>query len=464
MSVAVRNFGEEYAKERGGRQWASDDVRDEGVVVERKDGKFLVKFSEDGEQHWFARKVLRVVSRAAAAAAQVQEADTSADEEDSDSDSPEQEGHVVDSSDDDDGEGPANGGWSRNDEQFVDERQRQGFCTNSGPVWSKCPASCDAAKDEDDPASYFFEACLSWFPLDFFTEMADEMQTAGRAKGALWASWKVTVQDQWQWIGVWFYMLAFEEFGDRRAYFPSSSGTARFGPRHVIEEYIIRGKNGSKGVKWFENMLTCFSLPTGNVPEGDPFHSVRHMWDTVREHFRECVSPGWLVTLDESMVKWLGRAMPGLMVVPRKPTPVGLEIHTLCCSLSGVLVYFEIYEGKEAMENKEFVGQQTDVGVINKSTALTLRCVKPYFGSVRTTLRTCLFNDLRVDARARVHVGPSLDCRLVVRPSQLRSGALPARDVLHHEREDRDKRLPQERDHAPRGGNQGELGGTAHCS
>ena len=44
--------------------------------------------------------------------------------------------------------------------------------------------------------------------------------------------------------------------------------------------------------------------------------------------------------------------MPGLMVVPRKPAPIGLEIHTLCDALSGIMVNFEVYEGKELMEKK----------------------------------------------------------------------------------------------------------------
>ena len=49
--------------------------------------------------------------------------------------------------------------------------------------------------------------------------------------------------------------------------------------------------------------------------------------------------------LDESMVRWEGAGMPGLMVVLRKPTPIGLELHTLCCALCGVLIWFEVYEG-----------------------------------------------------------------------------------------------------------------------
>lgn len=70
VSVAVRHFGEDYARERAGsRRWTSEDVRDEGVVQEKaSSGKYKVKFSDDGEVHWFSRKLLRLVQRAEAAA------------------------------------------------------------------------------------------------------------------------------------------------------------------------------------------------------------------------------------------------------------------------------------------------------------------------------------------------------------------------------------------------------------
>eukprot|EP00965_Chrysotila_dentata_P197824 6178418-Pleurochrysis_carterae.AAC.3 len=60
------------------------------------------------------------------------------------------------------------------------------------------------------------------------------------------------------------------------------------------------------------------------------------------------------MVLDESMVRWMGTGMPGLMVILRKPTPVRLELHPLCCALSGILINFEVYEGKEAMALKGF--------------------------------------------------------------------------------------------------------------
>jgi len=107
------------------------------------------------------------------------------------------------------------------------------------------------------------------------------------------------------------------------------------------------------------------------------------------------VSPSWLIIIDESMVKWVGVGMPGVMVVPQKPTPMGLELHTVCCAVSGILINFELYEGKERMGLKQCVGEPTEFGPINKSTALPLRCVQPWFSTVRPRapyLRPFLFS------------------------------------------------------------------------
>lgn len=447
VSVAVRQFGEEYARGRGGRQWASENVRDEATVMEKHDNKFLLDFGDGEEKRWWVRRLLRFVRRTASAEEQrarraaldsddegsgggEEPEDVDGDhhvrDEDTSSSEVDEERHIT--FDDDDPDNCGDGvvadvdGWVRNDEQFVNERERQGWNSTSPPVWNACPAKCLNAEDACDVSSYFFEVCLSWFHVGFFKEMAELMQENGRAKGQLWASWKVTLDDLWQFVGVWYYMLAFEEIGCRRNYFSGISGRAsHFGPRHCVEEFLLRGKNGVKGVRWFENMLTCFDLPKGDVPNTDPFYKTRYMWECCREHFVASVTPGWLLTLDESMVKWVGRGMPGQMVVPRKPTPFGLEIHTLCCSISGILVNFEVYEGKEAMESKEFVGMMTDVGVINKSTALTLRCLKPYFSTVSECVRAIC----GVSAHVYVlephacsplcsHTGTSFDRRLVV--------------------------------------------------
>ncbi|KAL1508654.1 hypothetical protein AB1Y20_004750 [Prymnesium parvum] len=391
VSVPVRAFGEEYARQRAAQHpsrvaWSSDALRDEGVVRDKSsDGKFLVYFNDDQEPVWSARKALQFVSRGDAPTRRRVVAEASSDDEDDDApaadfdddDAEERSGGHLDAQ-----TGPSTPadleGWQRNDAYSSDERMKWGHFSEHPPVWNVLH---ELPKDQQT-VEFFFAACKSWFNMDFLSDMAELMHKKGREKGVQWAAWKVSVDDLLQWIGVWYYFLAFPQSGGRRSYFMHSSAHRTFGPRHYLEEWLKRGKNGDhKGVKWFENMETVFSLPKGDVGTTDPFHEVRHMWESFGSHFRKVVTPGWLLCLDESMVAWQGKGMPGLMVVPRKPTPLGLEIHTLCDAQSGVLVNYEVFEGKTAMAAKEFVGDKTDIGEINKSTALTLRCVKPYFSS-----------------------------------------------------------------------------------
>ena len=187
------------------------------------------------------------------------------------------------------------------------------------------------------------------------------------------------------------YMLAFPQPGGRRVYWEDPPGG--FGPRHKLQQWLRLGENGEKAVRWFETMLACFTLPQyarGDAAweKDDPFQQVRNFWDALRDAFYNAVVASWLLVLDESMVQWMGRGMPGLMVIMRKPTPIGLELHTLCCALCGVLVWFKVYEGKARMAKKEFCDEY------GKSIALTLRMCKPFFSTMRVLIADSWFGSV----------------------------------------------------------------------
>ena len=218
-----------------------------------------------------------------------------------------------------------------------------------------------------------------FLPMNYLELLAVKMTANGQHKYAhcdqrKYYGWVVTVEDVLQWIGVWMYMLAFpQQSSARRSFFtPPTNG---FGPIHNISQILARGGRGERGGAWFEMMQACFELPqwsngtetqketggdvyrSAKFTHDDPFKRSRRWWDSLRAAFHHAVIPAWLLTADESMVRWLGHGMPGLMVVLRKPTPIGLEIHTLCCSLSGILVWFEVYgrqrgNGKEALQRR----------------------------------------------------------------------------------------------------------------
>ena len=68
VSVAVRQFGEAYARKVAGRSWASDRERCEGLLGDR-DGEFcLVEFDDMPEPVRFKRTLLQFVARESAVA------------------------------------------------------------------------------------------------------------------------------------------------------------------------------------------------------------------------------------------------------------------------------------------------------------------------------------------------------------------------------------------------------------
>ena len=385
VSVAVGVFddGENgYAKSRGARNAQDQSVRDEATVVGRDGNKWKLHFQQDDADHCFDRKAIHFVRRPTAAALERSSSDEdeaavpqtpAADSSDDDAIIP-QEDHEANAEQDD------TGNWTRDDDYSVDERAKHGFTDQNGP-------RVNNLSDWENASLY--QVALHFLPTTFLALMAAKMQANGIAKhdngDRRYTGWRVTLSDLIQWIGVWMYMLAFPQPGSRRAYWQEPVGG--FGPRHRLREYLALGQNGEKGVEWFEQMHTCFALPTkpGTYVSSDRFYQTRFWWESLRDTFYAAIVCSWLMVLDESMVKWMGVGMPGLMVVLRKPTPIGLEVHTLCCALCGILIWFEVYEGKEAMGKAKYCDQYP------KSIALTLRMVEPFFSTGRVLIADSWF-------------------------------------------------------------------------
>lgn len=134
------------------------------------------------------------------------------------------------------------------------------------------------------------------------------------------------------------------------------------------------------GQKEFEQVITCLDLPKytkeeafnaagGSVERGaqDPYQPIRKWMDALRDKFRAAIECGDIIVHDESMLQWLGLGMPAPQYLPGKPIDTGAEAKTTCDGESGVMVNFEMYEGKTAMQGKKYVKEY------GSTTATTLR-------------------------------------------------------------------------------------------
>jgi hypothetical protein len=109
-------------------------------------------------------------------------------------------------------------------------------------------------------------------------------------------------------------------------------------------------------------MMRAFALPTYG-DSMDPFDFVRRFIESWNRRIASQLSPGPLLTVDESMALWTGKrdkdattqgehGMPGWMFVGRKPTNRGRESHTTADCDTWCIIFVEPYEGKHRMANK----------------------------------------------------------------------------------------------------------------
>jgi hypothetical protein len=84
-----------------------------------------------------------------------------------------------------------------------------------------------------------------------------------------------------------------------------------------------------------------------NHPNYDPLHKVRHMLNTIMDGIRKVWSAGMNITIDESMIRYSGRAVSWVQYMPAKPIKHGIKVFAACCAYSGVLLAYDVYCGKD---------------------------------------------------------------------------------------------------------------------
>ena len=215
---------------------------------------------------------------------------------------------------------------------------------------------------------------MHMFPNNLVVEIARETTDTGRKTG-LGHSFEVTEGHMWLFLGCKHYMSVFPQEGSRDDYW------AKPGEERSGEVFLVHNLGQYYGMSYnrYRAIERAFTLPTHGLMS-DPFNPIRLFIDKWNNNMFQAFVPGGTMTVDESMTEWLGQAMPGLMVVPRKPTDTGREGHTTACTESGILIFYEAYEGSARMESKEFVAE------FGKNPAKALRCVKNWFHSGRLVL------------------------------------------------------------------------------
>ena len=110
------------------------------------------------------------------------------------------------------------------------------------------------------------------------------------------------------------------------------------------------------GFHRFEEILIVLSF----VEQGhddDKWYLARVLVNMCTSKWMHVLTPGYKMTVDESMFAWYGRGvalggMLTLMKIKRKPKGIGCEVKTLTDVDSGIMVNLEINKAKEKMKKQ----------------------------------------------------------------------------------------------------------------
>jgi hypothetical protein len=78
-----------------------------------------------------------------------------------------------------------------------------------------------------------------------------------------------------------------------------------------------------------------------------PLFKVAEIVKRISVAMRATWLPGERITVDESMMRYNGRAIAFVQYMPRKPIKHGIKVFAVCCAYSGVMLGFEVYCGAD---------------------------------------------------------------------------------------------------------------------
>ncbi len=82
-------------------------------------------------------------------------------------------------------------------------------------------------------------------------------------------------------------------------------------------------------------------------PGYDPLYKVRYALDTIGYGLLKVLTAGKDVTINESMIKYMGRAIAWVQNMPAKPIKHGIKVFCICFAVSGIMLLFKIYCGRD---------------------------------------------------------------------------------------------------------------------
>lgn len=111
--------------------------------------------------------------------------------------------------------------------------------------------------------------------------------------------------------------------------------------------------------------------------------------DAVNKSFKESITAGYVLVEDESMVKSYHKNLKGKQKIKRKPRPIGNEFKNIADGQSQIVLHIELYEGKEYMQDKNYVSQ------FGATTATAIRLAEHWESSGRIVVADAWFGSCK---------------------------------------------------------------------
>jgi hypothetical protein len=196
--------------------------------------------------------------------------------------------------------------------------------------------------------------------------------------------------EQLKWIGIRLVSILERRRGNVRSWF--DDGTE---PDSVLRKGNYAALYGMTATR-FIDLNNCMQLrppATTDEEKADRWYMLRSFLGAFNERRRRVVTPGQTLVLDESMSAFRQKAsgdynvngMPHLVKIARKSEGVGAEFKDVADPYTGIILFLELQEGRDAMRAKEWSAEY------GAGAACTLRMTRFWHGSGRTVIADSWF-------------------------------------------------------------------------
>lgn len=250
---------------------------------------------------------------------------------------------------------------------------------SGGPVMGPTSYALQACRDASNSLAALF---VSMFTLPLLTHIANQsnkyankdfvvpvMRTEGKGKrrtkrykscgsdddnkthrSSSGKSWEITVGYLLSWIGI--LLLHGAHKTDRSINLHWSHAPYGWRTQYVVNTMT---RDAFQFLRRFLHFEDNTKVKPKSDPEYDPLLKTRHTITTLSDSLSKWWKAGERVVIDESMIKYKGKAVAFVQFMPAKPVKHGIKVYALCCAETGVLLSFEIYTGRDNTSERGMV-------------------------------------------------------------------------------------------------------------